>query len=157
MAEIKLSQGKFAIVDDGDFEYLSQFRWHVTDHGYACRKNSSKNVYMHRELMGFPKGLQIDHINGNGLDNRRSNLRVVTAHENRKNSGIRSDNVSGYKGVSWDRKNSKWKVGITVSSKWIHLGRFESLTDAAKAYNDGAIKYNGEYARLNVIKEEESA
>ena len=149
---IKLSQGKEAIVDDEDFEYLRQFKWHVTDTGYACRKDGRKNKYMHRELMGSPKGLQIDHINGNRLDNRRSNLRVVTVGDNRKNTGIRSDNTSGYKGVSWDKKNSKWKVAIYVNSKYVHLGRFTDIEDAALAYNTAALEYHGEFARLNFIK-----
>lgn len=108
---------------------------------------------MHRYLMGDPTGLEVDHINLDTLDNRRSNLRVATRSQNAANRRRQSNNSSGYKGVSWNKERKKWHAYICVGRKHITLGRFNSIVQAARAYNDAALTFFGEYAKLNVIKE----
>ena len=107
---------------------------------------------MHWVVIGKPKkGFVTDHINGDGLDNRRGNLRICTQVENRSNSTRNKNNTSGYKGVMWRKKARKWVVKICVNYRLIHLGYFDDIKEAAKAYNDAAIKYHKKFARLNVI------
>ena len=101
MKKIKLTQGKVALVDDGDFEWLSQWKWTYKNGGYAYRSIGSKgHIFLHRAIMKSPKNLEIDHINGNGLDNRRSNLRFATHKQNIRNQQKQKNRTSKYKGVS---------------------------------------------------------
>lgn len=150
--EIKLTKDKVAIVDDGDFEYLSQWKWYE-QRGYArrnCYKGGRKNpkpIFMHRIIMDCPDNLFIDHSNQNKLDNRKENLRICTSAENRRNSKAASTNTSGFKGVS--AKGSRWQVSITVNKKQIHIGYFGSKSSAAQAYDEAAIKFYGRFARTN--------
>lgn len=96
----------------------------------------------------------IDHKNGNTLDNRRENLRICTYSENNRNrKQISSNNKSGYKGVSWDKQKNKWRTCLNINKKQKHIGFFNDIIEAAKAYNEAAIKYFGEFAKLNKIKE----
>ena len=157
--QIQLSQGKVAIVDDEDFEYLNQWKWYAVKDGstfYAVR-NSSRLlgkrgiIKMHRVIMSTPEGLHVDHRNRNGLDNRKVNLRNCHSFENQMNKGKTLRNSSGFKGVSWDKGNSKWISFIRYNGKSYNLGRFDSKIDAAKAYNKAAIHYFGEFASLNEI------
>lgn len=163
---IPLTQGKYATVDDADFEYLNQWKWHYKpsgDNGYAVRKqyegkggNSKRGYYcrsipMHRLIMDSPEGMDVDHINGVGLDNQRKNLRVCTHQENLQNSAHRSDNTSGYRGVTWDKKLKKWFVRCTANGVNHHVGYFLDVKEAALAYNVVAKKYYGEYARFNIV------
>jgi len=153
---IKLTQGKETIVDDNDYEALSLHKWQ-TSNGYATRcvwdKIARKNrtIYMHRIILSVPIGLEADHINGDKLNNKRSNLRICAPRDNKRNQRIRSDNTSGYKGVCWDKANDKWMSSITVEGKSVNLGRFKKRDDAARAYNQAAIKNFGEFANLNII------
>jgi hypothetical protein len=157
--KIKLTQGKYAIVDDKNYNYLNQFKWcykkNSYNNGYAFRVKVKNNqrlyIAMHRLIMNCPNSKQIDHINRDGLDNREVNLRVCTANENNKNARIRKDNKSGYKGVSWYPNRNKWRCVIAVNKKQIYLGYFIEPKEAAKAYNKAAIKYFGEFANLNEI------
>lgn len=103
---------------------------------------------MHREIVGTPEGMDTDHINGDKLDNRRSNLRICTHAQNGANRGPQKNGSSGYKGVSYHCK--KWRVQICINGKTKRLGGFNSLLDAAKAYDKAARKYHGEFARTNV-------
>jgi hypothetical protein len=105
---------------------------------------------MHRLIMGAEPGQEIDHINGNGLDNRKENLRVATRKENQQNRHITWGN-STYKGVYWEKQKNKWRARIFVSGKCVHLGFFLTEKEAAVAYNQGAIKYFGSFACLNII------
>ena len=155
---ISLTQDKFAIVDETDFEQLNGFRWYVKIHKntcYACRqiqisKNHQYTVRMHHQIMGKPpKGFEIDHKNGNGLDNRRCNLRLCTRKENAINGRSHKDSKSKYKGVSWYRRGAKWHAQICPSGKKIHLGYFDSEIEAAKAYDQAARKYFGAFANPN--------
>jgi hypothetical protein len=157
MKEIQLTQGKVALVDDADFEFLSQWKWCAQRSDnlyYASRKISldngkTKTFRMHREIMRPPDNLLVDHKNGNTLDNRRENLRICTNQENCMNSSLPIDNKSGFKGVHLDR--SKWRSRIVFNGKPIHLGMFDNPRDAGMAYNKAAIKYFGDFAKLNKI------
>jgi hypothetical protein len=159
MKQIPLTQGKFAIVDDEDFEELSKHKWHTLrdkkGHLSAVRnirlESEGKRtlIYMHRLITLTPKGLCVDHINGNSLDNRRKNLRVCTSPQNSCNQKKRSNGKVEYKGVS--RKNGRdvFVCQIQVGKKKMHIGYFTCKIDAARAYDDAAKIHHGEFARLN--------
>jgi hypothetical protein len=152
MRKIKLTKNKYTLVDDADFSHLNQSKWHVNAYNYAVKKNSfGRNVYLHRILLGVPKEILIDHINGNSLDNRKQNLRLCTKIQNCQNQKIRSDNTSGFKGVYKPLNRNTWCANITHSKKRIHLGVFKTKEEAAHAYNKAALKYHGEFARVNKI------
>jgi hypothetical protein len=157
MKYIELTQGKRAIVDDADFAELNKYRWHAFKNGktwYARRhpENTSRGVkciFMHNVLLLPKDGLFCDHRYHNGLDNRRKNLRECTKAENNWNAGIRIDNSSGYKGVSWHKGNKRWRARIHLDKKEIHIGTFESRVEAARAYDKKATELFGSFAFLN--------
>jgi hypothetical protein len=161
MKRIPLTRGKFALVDDDDYEDLSRFKWcTLVDDGraYACRQERQKDgrqkkVFMHRQIAGIGQSHEVDHVNGDGLDNRRSNLRPCTHAENMRNRTRHHNNKSGYKGVSRvSRKHVvKWRASIGLNGKHIHLGYFATKVAAAKAYNTAALKYFGHFAQLNIV------
>lgn len=153
----KAGLDKFATVDAIDFDWLNQWRWHFRD-GYAARtqvftrvngKQPSEKIWMHRLINKTPKGMETDHINRDRLDNRRENLRAVTKRQNAMNRNMRVDNKSGYIGVCWDKDRNKWVASLSTNDKTIHLGRYEDIVEAAKAYDQAAEKHYGEYAHLN--------
>jgi hypothetical protein len=131
MKKIPLTQGKFAMVDDTDYEYLMQWKWCLSARGYAVRKTDSRIQTMHRLLL--PTSEVVDHINRNRLDNRRCNLRGVTYTENAWNASVRSDNSSGHPGVSWSKQKRKWRSRIKAYGKDIHLGFYDSQEQASAA------------------------
>jgi len=133
MKKIKLTQGKYALVDDEDFQWLNQYRWHISTHNYAETKVEGKNIYMHRLVNKTPVGSLTDHINRDTLDNRRMNLRIADKRINSINRGLQSNNTSGYKGISWQKRTSKWEAYIWIRGVKIHLGRFNSVDEAAIA------------------------
>jgi hypothetical protein len=137
MKKIKLTRGKFALVDDNDFDWLNQWKWHCTSYGYAVRevggRKSRKVVWMHRLINETPDQEITDHINRDRLDNRRANLRTVTATESIINRGMNRNNTSGHKGVIFRRDTGKWQARIKVAYKDKYLGCFEKLEDAIKA------------------------
>jgi hypothetical protein len=149
MKEIKLTRGKVALVDDEDFEYLNQWKWFFNK-GYAGRhtgpRHRRKLVLMHRDILCVPDGLVTDHINHDGLDNRRSNLRSCTRAQNYANSDIHSNNTSGAKGVRLRKDTKKWSAIIKHNQKVIYLGCFKNLDEAARAYKDKAREIYGEFA-----------
>lgn len=154
MKYIPLSQGKFAIVDDEDFELVSQYKWYYHQ-GYAVTHGGQHpnqfTLSMHRLILnkGFGNRDYTDHINGNKLDNRRANLRICTNAQNCRNRTINTNNTSGYKGVSWNKANKKWTAYIKLNWKLVFLGNFVNKEDAAIAYDKAAQELYGEFARLN--------
>jgi hypothetical protein len=153
MKEIPLTQGKIAIVDDQDYEMLSHWKWSVMHNGqkwYAQRVDyeNRKTILMHRVITDAPSGMDVDHANGDGLDNRRENLRVCTRSQNLANQSAKPNNLSGYKGVSWDKRMTRWIAFISVNNKTINLGRFDSREKAHEAYSQAAQTYFGEFARM---------
>jgi len=153
MKKIELTRGKFTLVDDDDYDKFNpNFSWWLfpgrgTD--YAITIKSGKSLFLHRAIMNAPKGLQVDHINGNGLDNRKENLRLCTATQNKRNVKNNKRNKSGYRGVSLDARSGKYKAQISTGEKILSLGSFDDPVDAAKAYDNAALKYHGEFASLN--------
>ena len=158
-AEIYVGNGKFAICDWSDFDLVKGFKWHLTsknksgclyaqswDSGNPKTRNKQS---MHRMIMAVGENQIIDHINGNGLDNRRSNLRVVSAQQNAFNQKGHGGS-SRFKGVSFDKESGKWRAYISHNNKRVNLGRHFSEIDAAKAYDVAAKEYFGEYAKLNL-------
>lgn len=152
MKEIKLSQGKVALVDDEDFDSLSKYKWHYSKSGYAIRTVSYKpriSAYMHKIIVPFEGS--VDHINGNRLDNRKQNLRRCSHKENCRNQKLRVDSASGFKGVCWITSKRKYRAYINDSGKQIFIGYFSSALEAAKAYNKKSQELFGEFARPNEI------
>ena len=150
---IELTKGKVAIVDDDDYEFLSQWKWGYYGQ-YAARrdyisKKERKLIMMHRLINHTPDGLFTDHINGDPLDNRKENLRNCTISENGGNrKKTKNPTSSKYKGVRW-RKN-RWECSIKYRNKRIYLGRFENEINAAKQYDKIAKQLFGEFANLNL-------
>lgn len=156
MKFIMLTQDKFAIVDDENFNWLNRYNWCAKKHRntfYAVRGKYGKTIRMHREILGLKEGdgKQTDHKNHNGLDNRETNIRVCTNRQNAQNSLMRKTNKSGYKGLRWDKTVRKWQARIGHKGTKISLGYFKNKIDAAKAYNAKAIELFGEYASTNKI------
>lgn len=150
---IPLTQGKYALVDDEDFHFLSQWKWYAhripkktkEDTWYAERRQWIKEqkkykiIAMHRLLMNFPKGKDIDHINGNGLDNRRSNLRILSRRQNQQNK--RAPKSSKYPGVCWDKYTQKWVAHVSINGEYKKLGRYDSEKGAFEAYKKAVKNY----------------
>lgn len=158
MKVIPLTQGKFAVVDDSDFRHLKKFSWCVMrakNTFYAKRraggKDGGKILLMHREIMKAPEHLDVDHRDGNGLDNRRLNLRLASVSQNLANLRKRSKASSRFKGVSWSKPHKKWRSYIVLNYKQKHLGLFTEEKLAARAYDEAAIRIYGEFARPNFI------
>lgn len=138
------------MVDDSDYDYLSQFNWQCGKD--MMIKNHSHTVLMHRLILNAPNHLEVDHIDGNRLNNQRSNLRLCNSSQNKCNRGPRKDNKSGYKGVSWHKQNKKWTVRIkSPYGKYLSLGCYNDIKEAALAYNNAAKKYHGEFAFINPL------
>lgn len=156
MKQIPLTRGKFALVDDADFEWLNKWKWSASKHRntwYAVRmiewKKPTRMVYMHRSILDLPENIRCDHKNRYGLDNQRQNLRCATASQNSFNQGIRSNNKSGFKGVSWNSHAGKWQVFIRGNGVRLYLGIYASIKKAAFVYDDAAKLLHGDFARLN--------
>jgi hypothetical protein len=161
---IPLSRGKYALVDPDDYDRLSKYNWHmVGDKGafYAVRNTGQRRgakrivVKMHREVLRVPDGMFVDHINHNGLDNRKANLRPATQAQNARNRRKvqRGNFHSKYKGLTWYRREKRWAVRIMVDRKSKFIGYFDNERDAAKAYDMAAKKYHGQFAALNFPNE----
>lgn len=160
MREIKLTRGFVTIVDDEDYEWLNQWKWHVDPKGltYYARRTireggKVKRIYMHRAILNSPQGVDTDHINHNGLDNRRCNIRVCTHQENTFNTnGFKRK--SKYKGVSkkvdYDRKKP-YRACLKINGKQTLIGHFKTEKEAAIAYNEVVLRERGEFAILNII------
>jgi hypothetical protein len=149
---IPLTQGKFAIVDAEDYEKLNRYKWHAIRQAntfYAVRRQGNKKIRMHRVITNAPKGLDCDHIDHNGLNNRKKNLRLCTRLQNSRNQRARKGGTSKYKGVYWHKDQKKWHAGISSCGKSYFLGSFDNEVDAAKAYDKKAKVLFGQFACLN--------
>ena len=150
------------LIDDEDVKRIYEEKWHVNVWGkypLLGKKNSVgkwEYVLMHRFILNCPKEKQVDHINHNTFDNRKINLRICSNVENHRNTKIHSNNKTGYKGVSWNKKSNKYESRIKVNKNKLHLGLFENKIEAARAYNYAAVKYFGEYALLNSFERSRS-
>jgi hypothetical protein len=157
--ELHLRGGHIALIDVDDYSLIRSYWWTVqplpSGRLYISAKIGSQPVRMHTLLMQPGPGLEVDHHNNNGLDNRRSNLRSCTRSQNNGNAILSRANTSGYKGVSWNKRGQKWEAYIMLNYKRYPLGRFTDLHEAARAYNRAALAQWGEFARLNEIPNNE--
>jgi HNH endonuclease len=161
MKRIQLTRGYFALVDDEDYDRVMTLKWHVciikaTGRKYAAhnykKRSRSRDVgvlLMHRFILNAPEGIEVDHRDGNALDNRRKNIRLATHAQNMANRPVRSDSTNGYKGVRKD--GSRWLVRIRIDGKMRHFGSFATIKMAANTYNELAKKIHGDFARLNLV------
>ena len=154
--KIRLSQGKHTIVDPEDYERLSYYNWYAAKSGttfYAVASEKIdgkwKIVQMHRKIMEVGAGLLIDHINRNGLDNRKMNLRSATAMQNTWNR-VKKRGRNKFRGVLWNKKKKKWQARLIHKHKSISLGYFHDEVEAARTYDEAAKKFRGEFAVLNL-------
>ena len=147
-----LTQGKVAIIDSVDAEHILAHKWCFSG-GYAVRNRESPRtglmVHMHREILSTPNDMETDHINGNGIDNRRVNLRPATPSQNQRNKGLQRNSTSGYKGVCLDKSRGLWLAHIKSGGRFSNLGRFQTAEEAARAYDTAARERFGEFARPN--------
>lgn len=161
MKEIPLTKGKVALVDDEDYErVISMGKWQLGSGGYAQKtiyfgrengKQIKRTLFMHRFIMNATDNEHIDHKKGSVRDNRRCNLRRCSQHQNRMNRVLNKNSITGYKGVYRSNTLGRFRAGIQVSGKQIHLGTFSTDIEAAKAYNKAAAHYFGEFAKLNPL------
>lgn len=163
MKEIPLTQGLIAIVDDADYDRVKAAgKWSLRrdgDRSYAYRHvrrpdGKRTTTTLHAFITGYPL---TDHRNGDGLDNRRCNLRSATVAENGRNRRMSANNTSGFRGVYWRKSKGKWEASIGHLGRQPHLGAFDSAEEAARAYDEAARVLHGEFARLNFPRPGERA
>jgi len=156
MKRIKLTKGYYAIVDDEMFDVLGKYKWHasIKTSGRVCAARQKSvggkrtTIYMHRQILGTPDGMETDHINRNDLDNRVANLRACTSLQNSWNKGISKRNTSGYKGVTRKKGQKTWYSQIRVDGMVKYLGSFKTKQEAYRAYIEACKKYRGEFVAL---------
>jgi len=143
------------LYDKEDEELINQYKWYKprlyhprSKTMYVTGYKDGKKVLMHRLVMHSPKG-NIDHINGNGLDNRKINLRVVTRSQNGANNDKYKNNTSGYKGVSWHKKRKVWQASLSHNGHTVFIGRFNNPIEAAVAYDKKSVELFGDYSKHN--------
>lgn len=157
-AYIPLTLGHEAVVDAADVHLVNGFNWKASKdhrHIYAVRKirteaGGHRHIRMHRAILcaTVDSGLDVDHINGNGLDNRRCNIRFCTKAQNARNQQLSNRNTSGCKGVYFDKNSNKWRARIMVDKKFISLGYYSSIENASFAYEKASIEHHGEFSRV---------
>jgi hypothetical protein len=156
MKTIPATQQVEVLVDDIDYERLIKHKWYFNGK-YVCRNNRKINgkhlkpaqIYLHREIMNPPIGMEVDHKDGNRLNNQRSNLRICTDVENTRNRSMANKNYTGFKGVSLNKKTGSFVARIRFGGKRISLGYYKKPEEAYRAYKDGVLKYHGEFANPN--------
>ena len=152
MKKIKLTQGKYALVDDNDFEFLNKYKWCARRTGsifYAVRNEDRKTILMHRMIMKPEPEKEIDHIDSDGLNNQRKNLRPCTHQENLRNQRIRKNNKTGYLGVSFYNRTQQYVSFISFQGKSIGLGYFSTAEAAHNAYIKACKKYYNGFSKFN--------
>lgn len=159
VAFVPLTKGYTAIIDAADAHLAAPYLWYAKDvhrpdgtlrNVYAIRKGRrGERIPLHRVIAETPAGMETDHINGDGLDNRRANLRHATRSQNRSNQGIPRHNTSGRKGVSWDKVSQKWRASIRVHGRSITLGGFTDINSAADAYAKASAELHGSFGRVS--------
>lgn len=170
MKKITLTQGKRALVDDDDFEFINQWKWcaalckcarWVAQRGVISKQQKKKTgrknrttLLMHRLITNCPKNLGVDHINGNTLDNRKSNLRIQTNQGNLRGFRSKRAGTSKFRGVYWHKRLGKWCAAICSDYNQVHLGYFITENDAAKAYDCAARQLGFHREALNSTKKE---
>lgn len=168
MKEIPMTKGYVALIDDDDYGRVAELQWRAlvgrarTD-GHCdvravrwdTRPGEKRMVlYLHRFIVDAPDGMEVDHKNGDTLDNRRCNLRVCTRAENQHNQRAQSGKSSTFKGVVWNKANGKWVAQIRFSGERRYLGSFCSELEAARAYDHAAVTLHGEFAKINLLRGE---
>lgn len=146
------NSNKVTFIDDADLELVSIYKWNLAtcdSKTYAYTWTNKMNLYLHRYLLGLTKYGYVDHIDRNGLNNQRNNLRLCSASQNGANQVKKRKSSSQYKGVYWDKKREKWIAGIGFRNKELYLGGFNLEIDAAKAYDKKAKELFGEFAITN--------
>ena len=147
----KYGTGKFALVDDGDYELVNKYRWRINAYGYAETKVKTKSIYIHRIIMDAKKGMEVDHIHHDKLDNQKSNLRICTRQQNAHNQKPQQNGSSQYKGVCFHKSAQKWQAIIRFNGSKQYIGCYPTEAEAAHAYNIKATELFGEFAFLNEI------
>lgn len=154
MKRLALSNGSITLLDDADYEIVKRWTWRKDRHGYATRvrrvyispnRYKCTTIFLHRQITDAKTGFDVDHMNRNRLDNRRSNLRQASRSQNNINSKIAHTNTSGYKGVNFHKSTGKWRAYISQSGKQIYLGLFSTIDQAASARRNKAIELYGEF------------
>lgn len=154
IAYVPLTQGYEATIDAADLRLVEGYNWYAEArrHSVYARRDdqdgqSRIRVYLHRKICGCPDGLQVDHIDGDGLNNRRNNLRAVTAEQNARNQRVKPKNKSGFKGVSWSKRDAKWRAFIRASGMHLGLGSYDTPEAAHAAYCKASAELHGEFGR----------
>ena len=157
IAYIRLTKGYVAIVDVADLPIVGGYNWSAQEDRnkdgsirtvYAVRQANGSKVRLHREITGATSDMEVDHIDGNGLNNVRANIRVCSHAENLRNQSIRINNASGFKGI-WKHQKGKWQAKIVKNGKPFHLGTFNSPEEAQAAYANASLLIHGEYGVPN--------
>ena len=148
--EFTLRDGQRCVVSEGDRALANAYMWKLF-HGYVVRASRDMKIYLHRTILCACSGGIVDHINGDPLDNRRSNLRVVDPHVSALNRGLQSNNTRGYRGVTLHKQTGRWQAAITLYGKDKYLGLFDTPAAAARAYNEAAMRAHGPEAKLNLV------
>ena len=148
--ELALTQGMVALVDEIDFPLINKHKWRAHP-GLATyyAVTGHRNLRMHRIILSAPAEMMVDHRNGNGLDNRRCNLRLCTRSQNAVNSAGPKGGSSQYKGVYWSKQKQRWIAEVRCNDRKYRIGRFRNEQEAARAYDEAALRLFGEFARLN--------
>ena len=155
MKKIPLTQNQFALVDNEDFERINSVKWYAARmrNGFYAMRSRPKtgDRLMHREILKCPKGMVVDHINHNTLDNRKKNLRICTPQNNQHHQNVGKANRSGYKGVYLHSRGTRYVAQIKLNRKMLYLGTFDTAIEGARAYNTAAKLHHKQFAVLNKI------
>lgn len=172
MRKLTTDNGYTFMIDDMDYLIVSKYHWigwvsqkrlsdgslgvpHVYVYAHFYKNNKDSQLLLHRLIMDAPSDRQVDHIDGNGLNNCKSNLRLCTLPQNLMNKCKKPTNTTGYKGVYRHKGTRKWRAQISTNNRAMHLGSFTTKEQAALAYNAAAFKYYGEFAKLNQLTKED--